>query len=227
MRPEPDKAGDADAASMELQCESSSAGPGAAVWGWWSARVLEWPKGKGLKADWGLTGQEVCVWTFTVHFTSFAWTFPLVLLFCGSQCPMQEMKPQTNVLDLLPKLQSMALADRAVFEKGMKAFVSYVQAYAKHECNLIFRIKGNSQQGWYLLLFFSDNKSIVVLSTSFSFWFLISHSLPAPSDFDKPLIFQATCFNRKHLNMELDQTDKSRSDLFFLLVLRYRVKTIH
>lgn len=82
---------------------------------------------------------------------------------------MQEMKPQTNVLDLLPKLQSMALADRAVFEKGMKAFVSYVQAYAKHECNLIFRIKGNSQQGWYLLLFFSDNKSIVVLSTSFSF----------------------------------------------------------
>lgn len=59
---------------------------------------------------------------------------------------MQEMKPQTNVLDLLPKLKSMALADRAVFEKGMKAFVSYVQAYAKHECNLIFRIKGNCQQ---------------------------------------------------------------------------------
>ncbi|KAM6051765.1 ATP-dependent RNA helicase DDX55 isoform 2-T2 [Theristicus caerulescens] len=59
----------------------------------------------------------------------------------NQKCPMQEMKPQTNVLDLLPKLQSMALADRAVFEKGMKAFVSYVQAYAKHECHLIFRIK--------------------------------------------------------------------------------------
>ncbi|KAF2987538.1 hypothetical protein EK904_013211 [Melospiza melodia maxima] len=59
----------------------------------------------------------------------------------NQKCPMQEMKPQTNVLDLLPKLKSMALADRAVFEKGMKAFVSYVQAYAKHECNLIFRIK--------------------------------------------------------------------------------------
>lgn len=59
---------------------------------------------------------------------------------------MQEMKPQTNVLDLLPKLKSMALADRAMFEKGMKAFVSYVQAYAKHECNLIFRIKGNSSR---------------------------------------------------------------------------------
>lgn len=59
---------------------------------------------------------------------------------------MQEMKPQRDVLDLLPKLKSMALADRAVFEKGMKAFVSYIQAYAKHECNLIFRMKGNSQQ---------------------------------------------------------------------------------
>ncbi|KAB0389124.1 hypothetical protein E2I00_019290, partial [Balaenoptera physalus] len=57
------------------------------------------------------------------------------------QCPLQEMKVQKNTVDLLPKLKSMALADRAVFEKGMKAFVSYVQAYAKHECNLIFRLK--------------------------------------------------------------------------------------
>ncbi|XP_075852594.1 ATP-dependent RNA helicase DDX55 isoform X1 [Microcebus murinus] len=57
------------------------------------------------------------------------------------QCPLQEMKLQKNTADLLPKLKSMALADRAVFEKGMKAFVSYIQAYAKHECNLIFRLK--------------------------------------------------------------------------------------
>ncbi|NWW87724.1 DDX55 helicase, partial [Rhynochetos jubatus] len=59
----------------------------------------------------------------------------------NQKCPMQEMKPQASVLDLLPKLKSLALADRAVFEKGMKAFVSYVQAYAKHECHLIFRMK--------------------------------------------------------------------------------------
>ncbi|XP_014202835.1 ATP-dependent RNA helicase DDX55 isoform X3 [Pan paniscus] len=59
----------------------------------------------------------------------------------NQKCPLQEMKPQRNTADLLPKLKSMALADRAVFEKGMKAFVSYVQAYAKHECNLIFRLK--------------------------------------------------------------------------------------
>uniref|UniRef100_A0A2K5EHV9 ATP-dependent RNA helicase n=1 Tax=Aotus nancymaae TaxID=37293 RepID=A0A2K5EHV9_AOTNA len=59
----------------------------------------------------------------------------------NQKCPLQEMKLQKNTVDLLPKLKSMALADRAVFEKGMKAFVSHVQAYAKHECNLIFRLK--------------------------------------------------------------------------------------
>ncbi|XP_053444719.1 ATP-dependent RNA helicase DDX55 isoform X2 [Nycticebus coucang] len=59
----------------------------------------------------------------------------------NQKCPLQEMKLQKNTADLLPKLKSMALADRAVFEKGIKAFVSYVQAYAKHECNLIFRLK--------------------------------------------------------------------------------------
>ncbi|KAM9749112.1 ATP-dependent RNA helicase DDX55 isoform 2-T2 [Dama dama] len=59
----------------------------------------------------------------------------------NQKCPLQEMKLQKNTADLLPKLKAMALADRAVFEKGMKAFVSYIQAYAKHECNLIFRLK--------------------------------------------------------------------------------------
>ncbi|XP_036777855.2 ATP-dependent RNA helicase DDX55 isoform X2 [Manis pentadactyla] len=59
----------------------------------------------------------------------------------NQKCPLQEMKLQKNTVDLLPKLKSMALADRAMFEKGMKAFVSYVQAYVKHECNLIFRLK--------------------------------------------------------------------------------------
>lgn len=52
------------------------------------------------------------------------------------------MRLQKNTVDLLPKLRTMALADRAVFEKGMRAFVSFVQAYAKHECSLIFRLKG-------------------------------------------------------------------------------------
>ncbi|XP_046301983.1 ATP-dependent RNA helicase DDX55 isoform X2 [Marmota monax] len=59
----------------------------------------------------------------------------------NQKCPLEEMKLQKNTVDLLPKLRALALADRAVFEKGMKAFVSCVQAYAKHECSLIFRLK--------------------------------------------------------------------------------------
>ncbi|XP_036027831.1 ATP-dependent RNA helicase DDX55 [Onychomys torridus] len=59
----------------------------------------------------------------------------------NQKCPLQEMSLQRDTADLLPKLRAMAMADRAVFEKGMKAFVSFVQAYAKHECSLIFRLK--------------------------------------------------------------------------------------
>ncbi|KAL8180171.1 UNVERIFIED_CONTAM: ATP-dependent RNA helicase ddx55 [Gekko kuhli] len=59
----------------------------------------------------------------------------------NQKCPMQEMELQKNVADVLPKLKSLNMADRAMYEKGMRAFVSCVQAYAKHECSLIFRIK--------------------------------------------------------------------------------------
>ncbi|KAM4053958.1 ATP-dependent RNA helicase DDX55 [Anomaloglossus baeobatrachus] len=59
----------------------------------------------------------------------------------NQKCPLQEMDDFKCTVDHLPKLRSMAEKDRAMFEKGMKAFVSYVQAYAKHECNLIFRVK--------------------------------------------------------------------------------------
>lgn len=52
------------------------------------------------------------------------------------------MPPINDVVDVLPKVKAMSLADRAIFDRSMKAFVSYVQAYAKHECSLIFRIKG-------------------------------------------------------------------------------------
>ncbi|XP_011354331.1 ATP-dependent RNA helicase DDX55 [Pteropus vampyrus] len=59
----------------------------------------------------------------------------------NQKCPLQEMSLQKSTADVLPRLRAMALADRAVFEKGMRAFVSHVQAYAKHECSLIFRLK--------------------------------------------------------------------------------------
>ncbi|XP_067910605.1 ATP-dependent RNA helicase DDX55 isoform X1 [Heterodontus francisci] len=59
----------------------------------------------------------------------------------NQKCPIEEMKPLKDSADVLPKLKKLAVSDRAVFEKGMKAFVSFVQSYAKHECSLIFRIK--------------------------------------------------------------------------------------
>lgn len=59
----------------------------------------------------------------------------------NQKCPLQKMPPIGDVVDVLPKVKALALADRAMFDRGMRAFVSYVQAYAKHECSLIFRIK--------------------------------------------------------------------------------------
>lgn len=59
----------------------------------------------------------------------------------NQKCPLQEMADFKCTVDHLPKLRSLAGSDRAMFDKGMKAFVSYVQSYAKHECNLIFRVK--------------------------------------------------------------------------------------
>ncbi|XP_071495241.1 ATP-dependent RNA helicase DDX55-like [Diadema antillarum] len=46
-----------------------------------------------------------------------------------------------EIVDVLPKLRKLATKDRALFEKGTRAFVSFIQSYAKHECSLIFRVK--------------------------------------------------------------------------------------
>ena len=54
------------------------------------------------------------------------------------------MEPIEDVVDILPKVKAMALADRAMYDRGMRAYVSSVQAYAKHECSLIFRVKGGA-----------------------------------------------------------------------------------
>ncbi|XP_060918046.1 ATP-dependent RNA helicase DDX55 [Labrus mixtus] len=59
----------------------------------------------------------------------------------NQKCPLQPMSPIGDVVDVLPKVQAMSLADRAMFDRSMRAFVSCVQAYAKHECSLIFRVK--------------------------------------------------------------------------------------
>ncbi|XP_044189419.1 ATP-dependent RNA helicase DDX55 [Thunnus albacares] len=59
----------------------------------------------------------------------------------NQKCPLEQMSHVSDVVDILPKVKAMSLADRAMFDRGMRAFVSFVQAYAKHECSLIFRVK--------------------------------------------------------------------------------------
>ncbi|XP_056289066.1 ATP-dependent RNA helicase DDX55 [Pseudoliparis swirei] len=59
----------------------------------------------------------------------------------NQKCPLQRMVLSGEALDVLPRVKALSLADRAMFDRGMRAFVSFVQAYAKHECSLIFRIK--------------------------------------------------------------------------------------
>jgi ATP-dependent RNA helicase DDX55/SPB4 len=41
----------------------------------------------------------------------------------------------------MPALRALALQDRDILEKGIKAFVSYVRGYKEHQCKYIFRIQ--------------------------------------------------------------------------------------
>ncbi|CAL8278402.1 unnamed protein product [Merluccius merluccius] len=65
----------------------------------------------------------------------------VTFLSINQKCPLERMGPVRDVVDVLPKVKAMALADRAMYDRGMRAYVSSVQAYAKHECSLIFRVK--------------------------------------------------------------------------------------
>jgi ATP-dependent RNA helicase DDX55/SPB4 len=42
---------------------------------------------------------------------------------------------------LMSRLRNVVLADRALYDKGQRAFVSWVQAYSKHQASSIFRIE--------------------------------------------------------------------------------------
>ncbi|KAJ9576529.1 hypothetical protein L9F63_025575 [Diploptera punctata] len=46
------------------------------------------------------------------------------------------LEPET-----VSRVKSFQLEDRAVLDKALRAFVSHIQAYAKHECNVILRLK--------------------------------------------------------------------------------------
>ncbi|EJU02514.1 DEAD-domain-containing protein [Dacryopinax primogenitus] len=49
--------------------------------------------------------------------------------------------PDPAAAQLLAEIRHLAMEDRALHDKAMKAFVSFVQAYSKHEASYIFQIK--------------------------------------------------------------------------------------
>ncbi|XP_006290801.2 DEAD-box ATP-dependent RNA helicase 49 isoform X1 [Capsella rubella] len=56
--------------------------------------------------------------------------------------PLQKRKCSENASDVIPIIRSLAIKDRAVLEKGLQAFVSFVRAYKEHHCSYIFSWKG-------------------------------------------------------------------------------------
>jgi len=73
----------------------------------------------------------------------------------NQKVPLTEMNKYDDVEEMTTTLQTISLNDRAIYEKGIQAYVSYIQAYKKHECNLILRLKdldfGALAQGFGLL----------------------------------------------------------------------------
>lgn len=47
-----------------------------------------------------------------------------------------------NYEEIINSVRQLQLDDRVVYDKANRAFVSYIQAYTKYECNLILRVKG-------------------------------------------------------------------------------------
>ena len=59
----------------------------------------------------------------------------------NQKVPLYEMEKPLISNDYLPEVQTMAINDRAIFDKGIRAFVSFIRSYAKHDCYSLFRIK--------------------------------------------------------------------------------------
>ncbi|XP_068748191.1 ATP-dependent RNA helicase DDX55-like [Montipora capricornis] len=57
----------------------------------------------------------------------------------NQKVPLQPFEIEETATDIVPNLRKMAKKDRDIYDKGMRAFVSFVQFYRKHECGLIFR----------------------------------------------------------------------------------------
>lgn len=54
---------------------------------------------------------------------------------------LMEMEAPPPEAEIVSRVKSLQIEDRAVMDKALRAFVSHIQAYAKHECNVILRLK--------------------------------------------------------------------------------------
>eukprot|EP00795_Rhopilema_esculentum_P015125 gene15125-6311_t len=59
----------------------------------------------------------------------------------NQKAPLEEFEKIDDAQNVSSKLRKFASKDRDLYEKGIRAFVSFVQAYKKHECSLIFQFK--------------------------------------------------------------------------------------
>ncbi|CAI5498547.1 unnamed protein product [Closterium sp. Naga37s-1] len=55
--------------------------------------------------------------------------------------PVVMEPPFPDAVDIIPQLREASRKDRAVVEKGVRAFVSFVRGYKEHHCNYIFRFQ--------------------------------------------------------------------------------------
>jgi hypothetical protein len=60
------------------------------------------------------------------------------------QVHLVEMETPLPAANTISCVRSLQLKDRAVMEKALRAFVSHIHAYARHECNVILRLKGKT-----------------------------------------------------------------------------------
>ncbi|GAB1609847.1 ATP-dependent RNA helicase DDX55-like [Argonauta hians] len=59
----------------------------------------------------------------------------------NQKVPMQMFSTADNVLPAIDKLKGLCEKDRSFYDKSVRAYVSFIQSYAKHECSMIFRTK--------------------------------------------------------------------------------------
>ena len=59
----------------------------------------------------------------------------------NQKAPLREFRPDFTIIDSVDKIKRLASKDRELYEKGLKAFVSFVQFYKKHICSAIFVFK--------------------------------------------------------------------------------------